>query len=1090
LSTTRLHILQVTDSASEAASISRVLESTVGDLHSENVGNAEQLQAALTKGNWHVVIAHLWADPLSPDKVLRILNQIAPDLPCIVVADRLSKEAIELMKKGACDFVLKEDFSKLGAAVETARQIQPLRTAQKRSEKTLRESEEKFSRAFRMSPDSINLSRMRDGVYLDVSQGFTETMGFTREEVIGHSALPGDLNIWVNKEDRERWVAELKTTGEVNSMELPFHDKHGRVHVGLVSARIIEINDERCILSLTRDITERKQGEAEREATIRLLRFCNQHDDTRRLLRKLTLFFQEITGCEAIGVRLREGPDFPYYETRGFSPDFVKAECNLCVLDEAGEPKRDATGNPVLACLCGHVLRNQFTRAKPNLTTNGSFWTNSSSGFLASTPEFAGEPRVRGLCVREGYESMALIPLRGRNESIGLLQFNDRRPGMFSAARIAFFEELAEHVATALIKLDTERALRSSEEHLRAVLNTSEAGYFFIDPAGRYQNVNPAWLRLHGYDQAEEIIGQHFRLTQVEADAEKATEIVTGLLAGEKLPINEFSRRRKDGSVGYHNFSAHVVSEEGRTLGIEGFLIDTTGLRQIRREYQTLFEQMLDGFALHEMIFDPEGKPVDYRFLAVNPAFEKITGLKVAEIIGKRVLEILPKTESKWIEIYGAVVSTGVPKRFDDFAASLGKHFEVLAFRPQEGQFACLIQDVTNRKQLEQQLLQAQKMEAIGQLAGGVAHDFSNILAATMMHLNLLQRVPELTLSMKDSLRELEAENKRAIGLTRQLLLFSRRQAMQISTIDLNELLANLLKMLKRLIGEHIELTFNRSEDPLWIEADAGMIEQVVLNLCVNSRDAMPHEGRLIIDAFETNLGSTKALGDSESRSGAFIRLSVRDTGCGMNEATLEHIFEPFFTTKEEGKGTGLGLATVYSIVKQHHGWVNVLSTVDAGTTFYIYLPAGTVPCKTANDNFGGPNLEGGTEGILVVEDDTNFRSMMAMTLKVLGYRVFEAANGQAALTVWKEHAAEIEVVCTDQVMPGGFSGLDLCKLLHEAKPTLRTIICTGYSPDRIDPVQLSAHGIDFLPKPFISESLANAIRSCIDRADRISSNP
>ncbi len=1081
--------MQVTDSASEAASIFRVLKSFVGHLHSEHVADANQLQAALAKGGWHVVIAHLRAEPLNPAKVLAILQQTAPALPCIVVADQLAKDAVELMKAGACDFVLTEDFSRLGAAVDAALQIPQQHAAPQHAEKALRENDENFFRYFDISPDSINLTRVADGVNLDVNQGFTKIMGYTREEALGHSTLPGDLNIWINRNDRDRVVAELKARGEVTSVEAPFRSKNGQVHIGLFSARRIEINGEDCILSITRDITERKQAESEREATIRLLRFCNQHDDMQRLLRKLTLFFQEVTGCEAIGVRLREGADFPYYETRGFPPEFVQAESHLCLRDEAGEAKRDAAGNPILACMCGHVLRNQLTLAKPNLTKKGSFWTNSASSFLAATPEFACEPHARGRCMRDGYESIAIIPLHGRNESIGLLQFNDRRPGLFTAARIAFFEELAEHVATALLRLDTERALRSSEEHLRAVLNTSEAGYFFIDQTGRFQNVNPAWLRLHGYERAEEIIGQHFRVTQVEAEIEKTNAFMTGLLTGQKLPVREFSRRRKDGSVGYHNVSAHVVREEGRILGIEGFLIDTTGLRQVQHEYQTLFEQMLDGFALHEMIFDPAGKPVDYRFLAVNPAFEKMTGLKASEIIGKRLLEILPETETKWIENYGAVVSTGTPKRFDDFAALLGKHFEVLAFRPQAGQFACLIQDITDRKQLELQLLQSQKMEAIGQLAGGVAHDFNNILAATMMHLNLLQRVPELTLSMKDSLRELEAENKRAIGLTRQLLLFSRRQAMQVNTLDLNELLANLLKMLQRLIGEHIELTFNRSEAPLWIEADAGMIEQVILNLCVNSRDAMPHEGRLIIDALTTNLDSTKDCGDSESRSGEFIRLSVRDTGCGMNETTLVHIFEPFFTTKGVGKGTGLGLATVYSIVKQHHGWVNVLSTVGTGTTFHIYLPAATTPRKTANYGHEGSALKGGTEGILVVEDDAHFRTMMAMTLRVLGYRVFEAANGQAALTVWQKHATEIEVVCTDQVMPGGISGLDLCKTLHEAKPTLRTIICTGYSQCQIDPEQLLAHGIDFLPKPFSSEVLAHALRRCIDRTDRIKSN-
>jgi len=236
------------------------------------------------------------------------------------------------------------------------------------------------------------------------------------------------------------------------------------------------------------------------------------------------------------------------------------------------------------------------------------------------------------------------------------------------------------------------------------------------------------------------------------------------------------------------------------------------------------------------------------------------------------------------------------------------------------------------------------------------------------------------------------------------------------------------------------------------------------------------------IAAHGAQLDSTKILGDTESRSGEFICLSVRDSGCGMDEATLKHIFEPFFTTKEPGKGTGLGLATVYSIVKQHHGWVTVKSAVSKGTDFRVFLPAATEPIKTGSDVNNPPAVKGGVEGILVVEDDAGFRNMMVMTLKVLGYQVFEAVDGPAALKVWNKNASEIAMLFTDQVMPGGISGFELCKKLHMAKPELRRIISTGYAVDRVDPKELAAQGIDFLPKPFNSEMLASAIRRCFDQ--------
>jgi CheY-like chemotaxis protein len=350
-----------------------------------------------------------------------------------------------------------------------------------------------------------------------------------------------------------------------------------------------------------------------------------------------------------------------------------------------------------------------------------------------------------------------------------------------------------------------------------------------------------------------------------------------------------------------------------------------------------------------------------------------------------------------------------------------------------------------------------------------------------MMHLGLLQRRPGIMPEIKDSLKELESEAKRAANLTRQLLLFSRRQAMQICTTDLNDLLSNLLKMLRRLISEHIKLVFSSGRDPLWIEADSGMIEQVIVNLCVNARDAMPNGGELKVEAYAVTLAASETLGDTQSRAGQFICLTIGDNGCGMDAETLKHIYEPFFTTKEAGKGTGLGLATVYSIVKQHHGWINVHSTPGKGTHFRIFLPAGTEPAP-AKASVEQASITGGSEGVLVVEDDIGFRNMLTMSLRVLGYRVFEAANGKSAGVIWAQHSAEIGLLLADMVMPEGMNGLELCHQFALEKPSLRRIITTGYSPDRVDPVQLASEGISFLPKPFSATTLATALRECFDQ--------
>ncbi|MBK9992104.1 MAG: PAS domain S-box protein [Verrucomicrobia bacterium] len=898
--------MQITDSATDAALVAHALSAAGYDVKAQIVPNAEQLRAALDEKAWQLVIAHNQPEPLSPDKVLALLHLAAPDLPCIVVSNQLGLEAVELLKMGACDFVLHNDPAKLIAAVASALHVPEQRAAQRRAEAALRESEKKFSRAFHISPDSININRLEDGVYIDINEGFSKILGYTREEVLGRSSLPGGLGIWVNKSDRERMVAGLKTAGEVVGLEAPFRAKDGRTFIGLLSAKVLNINGEECALSFTRDITGRKQAEDGRLATIRLLRICNQAAELKDLAQELTRFLKELSDCEAVGIRLRDGPDYPYYETSGLSNDFVKAENHLCCFRPDGEPICDPTGKPVLACMCGTVLQGRTEPNQSFFTQRGSFWTNSTTALLAGTAITDPPKGTRNRCHSEGYESVALIPLRSRHGTVGLLQLNDRQKNRFSAEKIEQFEALADYVTVAVEKLLSEQALRSSEEHLREVLETTEAGYFFIDPAGRFQKVNSAWLQLHGYDRADEVIGKHFSLTQTETDLKGAMEIVETILGGAHVATAEFSRKRKDGSIGYHTFSTHLVKEGPKVVGIEGFLIDTTVLRTSREQYSMLFEQMLDGFALHEIIFDPMGNPVDYRFIAVNPAYEQMTGLKAKNLIGHTVREVLPTIEERWIKTFGDVERTGQPKRFDDYTHELDKHFDVLAFRPQAGQFACVVRDITTRKQLELQLLHSQKMDAIGQLAGGVAHDFNNILAAIMMHLNLLQCTPGLGADIKDSLKELEDEAKRAASLTRQLLVFSRRQVMQIATTDLNDLLTNLLKMLRRLIGEHIKLVFTSEALPLWIDADAGMIDQVVMNLCVNARDAMPQGGRLTIETSLMTLSATETLGDVENRSGTFVCLSVNDTGSGMDEATLKRIFEPFFTTKEPGKGTGL----------------------------------------------------------------------------------------------------------------------------------------------------------------------------------------
>jgi PAS domain S-box-containing protein len=392
----------------------------------------------------------------------------------------------------------------------------------------------------------------------------------------------------------------------------------------------------------------------------------------------------------------------------------------------------------------------------------------------------------------------------------------------------------------------------------------------------------------------------------------------------------------------------------------------------------------------------------------------------------------------------------------------------------------CYAEDITESLNLEAQLRQALKMESVGQLAAGVAHDFNNILTIIQGHAGLLLSDEALGPSPTESAKQISLAAERAANLTRQLLMFSRKQIMQPHLLNLNEVIDNVSKMLRSLLGEQVSLRRHSAENLPAIHADPGMLEQVIFNLAVNSRDAMPKGGQLVIRtyAIERDMGPVPE--SPEARSGYFVCLSVSDTGHGMSPETLAHIFEPFFTTKEIGKGTGLGLATVYGIVKQHQGWVEVESELARGTTFKVFLPATckALPAVEARRKTPAP---GGHETILVVEDEPALRELVQEILEKKGYRVLQASTGTRALHIWQRHKDEVKLLLTDMMMPEGISGRELADRLVAEKPDLKLIYSSGYSLDVVSPDFTSRERVRFLQKPYDPETLAQMVRDCLN---------
>ena len=405
-------------------------------------------------------------------------------------------------------------------------------------------------------------------------------------------------------------------------------------------------------------------------------------------------------------------------------------------------------------------------------------------------------------------------------------------------------------------------------------------------------------------------------------------------------------------------------------------------------------------------------------------------------------------------------------------------------FRNSQGQICGMVgigRDVTERKQLEEELRQSQKMEAFGQLAGGVAHDFNNLLTVILGNVALLQLQESLHPDQAAGLVEIAKAAERAANLTRQLLTFSRRQLFQPKPLDLNEVVANTSKMLQRLIGEHIGLETHFAPGGAPVMADRTMMEQILINLAVNSRDAMPKGGRLIIQTAAIVISEADVQANPKARPGAFIRLKVTDTGCGIAPKEMERIFEPFYTTKEVGKGTGLGLPTVFGIVAQHRGWIEVESKLNSGTAFHIHLPRLAESEKTLTELSYAPEVRGGNETILLVEDEAPVRSLARTLLERKGYHVIEADSGLSALQIWQQHRDVIDLLLTDMVMPEGVSGRELAERLCSEKPGLKVVYCSGYTDEMLGESSPLRDNPNFLEKPFDSHKLLKRVRDCLD---------
>ena len=437
-------------------------------------------------------------------------------------------------------------------------------------------------------------------------------------------------------------------------------------------------------------------------------------------------------------------------------------------------------------------------------------------------------------------------------------------------------------------------------------------------------------------------------------------------------------------------------------------------------------------------------------------------------------VRVLTGGDQQWREEYRYRRADGTYASVVD-RAYVGRDADGVAAR-----FSGVIEDVTEQLSLQRQLNQAAKMEAIGQLAGGVAHDFNNLLTVIQGYASLIvdgDAAPEI----KDHTAEIISAADRAASLTRQLLLFSRRQVLQRTHFDVNEILRGTGRMLSRIVGEDVLLQFELTPDPLFIDADAGMIDQIVLNLVVNARDAMPSGGVLRLATRAQHVAQPPASG--EAAPGPYVRVTISDTGEGIPASVLPHIFEPFFSTKPPGRGTGLGLSTIFGIVKQHRGWIDVETVNGQGTAFHVWLPLSQsqIPAPAREEVAGAAK---GDETVLLVEDEHSVLLLMRVALEQKGYRILQASSAAEALDVWRANGNDIRLLVTDMVLPSGIGGGELAARLRHARPALKVLFVSGYNEDFSGKEIKEEPGQNFLQKPFSPATFASRVRACLDDRD------
>jgi two-component system, cell cycle sensor histidine kinase and response regulator CckA len=1183
-----LRVLNIEDSEQDVALIQRHLSRVGYDVISARVETPAAMKAALDGQPWDIILCDYSMPQFNALEALKLVKERRLDIPFIIISGTVGEAvAIEAMRAGAHDYLMKDNLMRLAPAIERELHEAENRRARRLAEAALRESEDRFRDLIEHSNDLIYTHDLA-GQILSFNQTAIKLLGYDQGALLKTNIR--HLLFSKYQEEFDHYIAELQQRGQAQGVMA--------VQTSTGEKRLLEYNNTLrtegvavpIVRGMAKDVTEHNRAEKILQAREQRFRSLIENSSD-----AIALF-------DANGAILYASPSTP--QVTGFSPEEL-VQFNAFELihpddhEFVAERLAIALNQPRLGVFLEARVRHKdgawrwlegmFTNLleEPSVGAIVNNYRDITQRKRAEEALRESEERYKGLIdsafdgvvihqntmirsVNRAYAEMfgyTIEELLGRNileltppehrdfvfsqfrrENSLYEAFGLKKDGTYISIEISakncLFE--GESARLAAVRNITER--KQAEEQLHHQLVFTEAitaslgeGVYALDQRGRVTFMNPAAEAALGWTQVE-LLGQPMheiiRFQPPDGTSLPANDdpLLQVLHSGQAIQDGSDLFTRKDGTRFPVSYTASPIITGGQVVGsvlafhditerkrveeihlrrgaqvalradINGALAESnSSLRDILDHCTAAMVQFLGAsFARiwtlnqDEKVLELQASSGIYTHIDGAHARVPVGAFKIGRIAEERLPHITndvqhdPRVSDKaWAEREGMIAFAGYPLLVTDklvgVVAMFARHKLAEDTLDALASIADIISQSIERKHAEEalrkseeQLRQAQKMEAVGRLAGGIAHDFNNLLTVITGYSQLTLRSLHAEDPLRDNIEEIKKAGDRAAALTRQLLTFSRKQVLQPKVLDLNAVVSEIEKMLRRLIGEDIELRTALQPELGHIKADPGQIEQVLMNLAVNARDAMPNGGKLTIETQNVSVDEDFVKQHIAVIPGSYVMLAVSDTGIGMNEETQQRIFEPFFTTKELGQGTGLGLSTVYGIVQQSGGGLWVYSEVGRGTTFKVYLPRVDEEAQVYKPGLPAPEALSGKETILLAEDEEIVRNLVREVLKSHGYKVLEAANGGAALLLCERHQGPIHLMITDVIMPE-MSGRELTDRLAGLRPEMKVLYMSGYTDNAIADHGVLEAGKNFIQKPFSPDALVGKVREVLD---------